>query len=74
MSDAYSVHSVSFLITTELFGLAGDASGVGGYEWETGSGETGGVKPRRTLNSEFSIVTASECFLRLSLSNRRALF
>ena len=81
MSDAYSLHSVSFLITTELglegateLGLEGVGSGLCGYMWLTGSGETGGVSPRRTLNSEFSISTASECFLKLSLLKRRALF
>lgn len=73
MSDAYSLHSVSFLITTEL-GLEGVGSGLCGYVWWTGSGETGGVRLRRTLNSEFSISTASECFLKLSLLKRRALF
>lgn len=73
MSDAYSLHSVSFLITTEL-GLEGVGSGLCGYVWLTGSGETGGVSPRRILNSEFSISTVSECFLKLSLLKRRALF
>lgn len=78
MSAANSLDSVSFLITTrplcdssfiEGSGLGGSDNGLG-----DASGDTGGVRPRRILSSEFSDERVSVCFCNLLLVSLRFLF
>lgn len=78
MSAANSLDSTSFLITTRPLCDSSfrEGSGLGGSDKGLGddSGDTGGVRPRRILSSEFSDERVSVCFCNLLLVSLRFLF
>lgn len=78
MSAANSLDSISVLITARLLcdSSLREGSGLGGRDKGLGdaSGDTGGVRPRRILSSEFSVDRESVCFCNLLLVSLRLLF